>query len=141
MYYDPDTVPEDSRQPWARAGIEPGREGLAENGGLNSSYCNAVSEGGPRNGVLTAIEDFLAESGEEISLTVLPVMYGLGILVPARRLAAHPELGAVIDRWPPAEGWEELVRLAEEQRILAAIDRQAAVRRERDRDGERVSPA
>ena len=30
-------------------------------GGLNPTMCNAVEEGGPRNGVMTALDDFIAE--------------------------------------------------------------------------------
>ena len=43
----------------------------------------AQHEGGPRNGVLTAIEDFLEEkhhSGRELGFAEIPAVFGLGIL-------------------------------------------------------------
>ena len=61
LYYQPDTIPAEFRHPFAEKGIVRGQSRLAEVGGLNSrNYQNALEEGGPKNGVLTAIEDFLA---------------------------------------------------------------------------------
>jgi hypothetical protein len=36
----------------------PGRSELSSTEGVNKTYYNAEAEGGPKNGVLTAIEDF-----------------------------------------------------------------------------------
>src|SRR5215212_8344842 len=59
-YYAPELVPEDRRQPIAEGGgLFPGVEGVRP-GGL--PYRGAAArEGGPQNGVLTAVEDFVAE--------------------------------------------------------------------------------
>jgi Methyltransferase domain/Glycosyltransferase sugar-binding region containing DXD motif len=94
LYYDPETVPKEFRHPWARKGMVQGQSALVAEGGRNSGLPNATSEGGPRNGVLTAIEDFLVECNEPISLTILPEQYGLGILIPASREEAHAGLSA-----------------------------------------------
>jgi Methyltransferase domain len=80
-YYEPERIPEAERQPMAeRGGLLPGDPGLVE-GGLPLPWV-AVSEGGPRNGVLTALEDFIAER-DGLRLTVLPPFFGLGIVWPA----------------------------------------------------------
>jgi len=72
----------------------PGRTELTD-AGLNGHFANALTEGGPRNGVLTAVEDFKASSDVPMALYKLPFFNGLGILVPDARMT--PALQAVID--------------------------------------------
>lgn len=121
LYYDPDRIPDEHRQPWRRAGVEPGRAELVPAGGLNRNLANAEHEGGPRNGVMTAIEDFIEESDDTYELTVLPVLHGLGILVPTERLAANDALADQLARWRSRAGWRKLAELteADRQRMLA----------------------
>jgi len=77
-YYSPELIPEDQRQPIAEGGgIFPGVEGIRP-GGLPYKGA-AAREGGPRNGVLTAVEDFV-EGREDLRLAVVPVFFGLGVL-------------------------------------------------------------
>jgi hypothetical protein len=85
MYYDPATVPADERHPCAYSGIIPGRSELSPRG-INIVVANAKHEGGPRNGVLTAVEDFLDETDRDLALFVAPGNKGLGIVVDGRRL-------------------------------------------------------
>jgi hypothetical protein len=80
MYYQPETVPAEYRQPFERKGIVRGRSQLADSEGSNRIHFNAVREGGPRNGVLTAIEDFVAEHPSDYHFTRINAQYGLGIL-------------------------------------------------------------
>src|SRR5207248_143070 len=77
-YFDPATVPEEHRQPIApESGLYPGITGTRP-GGL--PYHNpAAREGGPRNGVLTAVEDFVAGQ-EGLQLAVVTVFFGLGVV-------------------------------------------------------------
>jgi hypothetical protein len=58
--------------------------------GTNPTFCNAEHEGGPRNGVLTAIEDFLAATALELRLLAQPGPAGLGVIVSADELARRP---------------------------------------------------
>ena len=51
-----------------------------------AGYNTAFSEGGKKNGVLTAVEDFLRENGKEWLFWHIPVVYGIGILVCAGNL-------------------------------------------------------
>ena len=90
LYYAPERIPEEFRQPWARRGIVPGRRELSDDGGLNAQFANAVEEGGPRNGVMTALEDFVAENGRRMRVVVAPGPFGLAIAVDRERLESHP---------------------------------------------------
>ena len=65
MYYLPESIPKEFRHPYAKQGIERGKSALSEALTFNKGHNNAIYEGGPRNGVLTAIEDFLKEYGRK----------------------------------------------------------------------------
>ena len=83
MYYLPTTVPTEVRQPWSETlGVSLHGDELIE-GGLREPgrYAIAVRPGGPRNGVLTAVEDFLrGEDGVGWESIILPAAYGLAVL-------------------------------------------------------------
>jgi hypothetical protein len=76
-YFDPAAIPEDYRQPIAgdSGGIFPGEPGL-RHGGLPYAR-SAAREGGPRNGVFTAVEDFV-EGQEDLRVVVVPAFFGFG---------------------------------------------------------------
>jgi hypothetical protein len=77
-YFDPGQIPAEHRQPIApESGLYPGVEGTRE-GGLPYHW-PAAREGGPRNGVLTAIEDFV-DGRDDLRLAVVPTFFGLGIV-------------------------------------------------------------
>lgn len=83
MYYAPERIPAEHRHAHARRGIVEGQRELVEAGaaGKYAGGNNALHEGGPRNGVLTAVEDFMAAQGTESwDLRVIPSFHGLGIL-------------------------------------------------------------
>jgi O-antigen biosynthesis protein len=107
MYYQPDTIPVEYRQRYEHKGISrqnqlvshaafkqlrtaireggPSEQMLVAVGQdaaepVNGHLCNAVQYGGPRNGVLTAIEDFIAEHPLDYSFCTVRVQCGLGIL-------------------------------------------------------------
>jgi Methyltransferase domain len=95
-YYDPDRIPAESRQPIAAGGgLYPGITGIRP-GGLPYPW-PAAEEGGPRNGVLTAIEDFMS-ARDDLRLNVFPPFFGIGILY--RRQAPYAEaLAQLLDPW------------------------------------------
>ncbi len=133
LYYNPDTIPAEHLHPWRRAGIRRGQSELIEgSGGLNAELANAEHEGGPRNGVLTAVEDFVAEHDRPLRLVVLPVYFGLAILVEEALLAEHPQLATVLDGLEGPAGKDMLLRLGEEIR-LEAVDFDQVALRERAR--------
>ncbi len=80
LYYQPETIPPDFRLPYEQKGIIRGRNQLAEVEGINRHLCNATREGGKKNGVLTAVEDFTAEHPSEYQLCLVHLQFGLGIL-------------------------------------------------------------
>ncbi len=80
LYYDPDTIPEGTRQPYRKGGIVPGVRALSERG-FNDHLDNALHEGTPRNGVRTAAEDFVDQYDGELTFHVVPGLHGLGIIV------------------------------------------------------------
>jgi hypothetical protein len=80
LYYQPDTIPLEFRHPFAQKGMIRGQSRLADAGGLNSKYSNALEEGGPKNGVLTAVEDFLAQYPKDYRFFRIRYQYGLGVL-------------------------------------------------------------
>jgi len=123
LYYAPERIPEEFRQPYDQRGMQPGRRELLPpgRGGLSPTMNNAVQEGGPRNGVMTALEDFMREHDRPLRRVVLPLYFGLAIVVEEERLAHQPELARVLDRLESAEGRRELLELGESLRIRALI--------------------
>ncbi len=79
MYYAPEAIPQAARQPFAKGGLSPRSPGQVS-GMINAEFAHALEEGGPRNGVLTAVEDFLGEAGPGLHLWTLPMNHGLGII-------------------------------------------------------------
>ena len=57
-----------------------GQGELAKDGGICGQFCNALEEGGARNGVLTAIEDFVAQYPGEYRFARVHFEFGLGIM-------------------------------------------------------------
>lgn len=99
-YYAPERIPEGYRSTIAEGvGIAPGRPGITF-GGLPSMYVQE-REGGERNGVLTAIEDFLA-GRPDLEFAILPMFFGLGICWPrdVRYAESLRSLTAPLDRNP-----------------------------------------
>jgi Methyltransferase domain len=94
MYYNPDDLDASQKHPYSYRGMLPGVPELVEHG-MNGVLANALHEGGPRNGVLTAIEDYIASASIEFIFRRLPFFNGLGILIPAARMT--PALQALID--------------------------------------------
>jgi Methyltransferase domain len=75
-YYTPELIPDEHRQPVIEGGeLFPGEPGTRP-GALPYKW-PAAREGGERNGVLTAVEDFVAQR-EDLRLAVVPAFFGFG---------------------------------------------------------------
>jgi hypothetical protein len=128
VYFEPEAIPEGHRQPIARdVKIAPGNPGLAEEG---LSYgCIAEREGGPGNGVLTAIEDFVATRGG-LQWAVVPAFFGFAILWArdAPWAAAVARIVAPYDRNRLVERLEanRVSHLAARVGMVEALERQGA---------------
>ena len=79
MYYQPDTIPSQYRHAYDRAGVVRGRKELSADG-VNAFLYNAKTEGGPCNGVLTAIEDFLRRHRGDYQFALIRAFDGVGAI-------------------------------------------------------------
>jgi hypothetical protein len=121
MYYAPERVPAEFRQPNDQAGMVPGESPLRALGGFNSHLHNAAREQGPRNGVLTAVEDFVKESTEPMVQFTIPGLFGLGFLYPASLAERDVELDRLLRSFEPSPMWRrylERVEAAACQRLV-----------------------
>ncbi len=121
LYYAPERIPEEHRQPYAQQGLRPGRRKLMRTGGMNWTMYNAEIEGGEHNGVMTAVDEFVADLGRPVRTVVLPVYFGLAIVVEEERLARTPALAAALDHLESAEGRLALMKMTEDTRIQAMV--------------------
>jgi cephalosporin hydroxylase len=121
LYYNPDNVPTEYRHEWQYKGMRPGVARLVPQNGLNPTMANAVLEGGPRNGVMTGVDDFVAEYPKPLRVLVLPIYFGLAIVVEQERLARQPRLAAFLDWLESLEGKDMIIELAEGMRLDAML--------------------
>jgi hypothetical protein len=76
-YFDPAAIPAEHRQPYVQGGrLYPGVSGIREEGGIPFRF-PAEREGGPGNGIRTAVEDFVGER-EQLRFAVVPAFFGFG---------------------------------------------------------------
>lgn len=103
-YYAPERIPADRRPPIGKnVGLAPGEPGVHE---LGLPYpAAALREGGPGNGTVTAIEDFMAERSG-LRFVIVPAFFGLGVI------------------WDEAAPWAENVAA-----VLAPFDRNPILER------------
>jgi hypothetical protein len=139
-YYAPERIPAEHRTTMVEGvGVFPGRPGVTE-GALPYKWAAAM-EGGPGNGVLTAIEDFLADR-PGFHLAIVPVFFGLGVVWSLDASYAKP-LASYLSPWENnpvlerlegnrvfhlanehvrrTETWLLEVRLAQQERILRTL--------------------
>jgi len=121
MYYSPKNIPEAFRMPYAQKGLDPDSADLVEKGGLNPHLCNAVCEHSPKNGVLSAVEDFIQESGQPLGLITIPVFYGLGILYPSSFKETHPLFVDFIQQLSAPGVVSQLLAAVEKSRIKFVV--------------------
>jgi cephalosporin hydroxylase/predicted O-methyltransferase YrrM len=129
LYYEPSQIPAEFRQTNRKKGMRPGRERVVPRNGVNSTLHNAVLEGGPRNGVMTALEDFIAEHDRPLRLAVVPIYFGLAVVAEESYLDERPQLRAAIDRIESAEGRHDLLELSESLRLDLTLWQHNAISR------------
>ncbi len=89
FYYAPQRVPPGWRHPHSYDhGVRLDEEGVQAGRGLRGmgAFAVALDAGGPRNGVLTAVEDFLKEADSEerpLFYAHIPAVLGLGVIFDA----------------------------------------------------------
>ncbi len=126
LYYAPDAIPAPflHDHDW-EGGVSLEWEGVVANRGFRGcgGFAIAKHEGGPMNGVLTAIEDFIADAtatGADLCYASVPAVFGLGVIFDA----TAPWAAAMADHLLP---WHEngLVATLERNRLrnyLAVVD-------------------
>jgi hypothetical protein len=109
QYYSVEALPAEAVLPHTYTkGRVPGESELADRAfGGAGEFAVALEEGGPRNGVLTAVEDFLAEHGG-LAYAHVPAVFGLGVI--------YPEAA------PYAERVRELLAPWHESRLLERLE-------------------
>lgn len=137
QYYAPETIPAQHRHEYTwEHGVTLGDPGVVVGGFRGEGeFAAATTEGGPRNGVLTAVEDFLADR-PELSFSLVPVVFGLGVIHHSDAEYA-PEINAILS--PYADSI--LMRRLEENRLalyLAVIelqDRLVSLEKQQEQEG------
>jgi hypothetical protein len=132
-YYSPALIPEDRRRPITEGGgLVPWDPGTTEEG-LRYKY-PASREGGPGNGVLTAVEDVVA-GHPQLRLAVVQAFFGFGAVWDTRAPWADA-VAALLDPWDRDPVFERLeadrvlhlatqvVHKVQTDRALARIARQ-----------------
>ncbi|WP_274654035.1 glycosyltransferase [Paenibacillus humicola] len=114
LYYNPDNIPLGYQQPYKKMGISPSYSSLVEQGGLNPHLNNSIYEHTPKNGVLTAIEDFVKQTSFDLLFYQVPGFHGLGIII--NRAQQY-----LIKPYELYEFSNSLVRDVELQRVMSHI--------------------
>jgi hypothetical protein len=122
-YYAPEQIPAEYRQPIVPEGcLYPDDPGTRP--GALPFHHPAAREGGARNGVLTAVEDFVSDR-DELHLAIVPTFFGLG-LIWDRTMPAAGALTVLLTDWDRNPHLERLERnralhLANSQLQLNAV--------------------
>jgi hypothetical protein len=118
QYAAPDRIPSEHRHPYGEdIKLVPGNEGTAERG-LPFEW-GALKEGGPRNGVMTAIEDFMA-GHEGLRLAVIPLFFGCGLLW-SEDTPWSDEVGEIVEPW----NRNPILERVERARVTQLVQRHA----------------
>lgn len=96
-YMDPE-LPQSERHPATTGGLYRSGGKPLPRSGLSWPVEHADHEGGPRNGVRTAVEDFVGEIDEPMRFADDPYNWGVGVLVPHALLDHHRGVQDVMDR-------------------------------------------
>jgi hypothetical protein len=88
---------------------------------MNQQMYNAMEEGGPRNGVMTAFEDYLSQSDIEWKILHIPMYFGVTLLATTAMLEAKPALRAQYNRLEQQLQGKALIEAGEQLRIAEGI--------------------
>ncbi len=120
-YADPNAIPEPLRLPHQRAGLRLGERSLCAGRGLFADRFHATTENEPRNGVMTALEDFLAGQAGRIGVASLPFLHGISLVHP-RGLTDAPALGGFLQAIGMGPVVASLAQTTEDARLALAAE-------------------
>jgi len=121
-YYEPNRIPKQSQNPHQKSGIKYGEKALSKTYRFNEHLDNAILEGGAKNGVLTAIEDFIQESTIEFEWLSIPVYHGFGIMVSKKKLESNSKLQECLEYFNSNPFLLELLKTLEKVRANEVAD-------------------
>lgn len=115
LYYNPDNIPDVYRHPYQKKGILPGVVSLIEDdkASINSHLCNSIYVNNLRNGVLTAIEDFLRESDRKLNFIDFKSLHGIAVV--------FTDDDAVSAFLTSSELYSNIIKLTEKCRLEAIV--------------------
>lgn len=116
QYYNPERIPEEWRNPYAVSGVAPEQSDL-DNNGINPWFAHAKKEGGERNGVLTAVEQYIAESPANLSSIHLQGLHGYSIIYPQILETQHPRLYQFLQSLKTSQPIADLITAIEQDRL------------------------
>lgn len=115
LYYSPETIPEIYRHEYEQRAVSPDSEALTDVG-INGRLFNAKKYGGEKNGVLTAVEDFVREHSElKLELMTQDVLFGLGMI------ASREKFGGAAEYFYSAKALKGVMQVCERERIDQAV--------------------
>jgi len=124
LYYNPENIPSAYLHPYARKGLEPNCSRVGGHGGLNPHLFNAVYENSPKNGVLTAVEDFMEGAETKLELVKIPAFNGLGLLF-CSELFDNPDFSEFIHKLVFSQLGFRLLSELESSRVKVMADLEA----------------
>lgn len=117
LYYDPESIPPEFRHEAKRGGVIQSRDMLSASEGINEHFMHATHENGPRNGVRTAICDFLEQTGLNLLFYEVPGLYGLGIVADGRIKHTKPALYEMLESLRNSHALYKVIRNVENERL------------------------
>ena len=133
FYYAPDRIPTEYRHPYSfEVGVTLDHEGTLHGRGWRGMghFAWSLHQGGPRNGVLTAVEDFVAEGDTEdrpLVFAHIPAVFGLGVVFDASAEWAEDVAGLLLPyHQNDLIAKLEVNRLANHLAVIEWQDREAA---------------
>ncbi len=116
MYFFPGDIPGHALHPKAIGGVAPDRNLLIPSGGLNTRMYHALAQGGERNGVRTAIMDFLRET-KGLSATMVTGFHGIAAVYPEALPRTNAAFGALLAEMQATPFLGRHIALLEEDRV------------------------
>lgn len=107
LYYFPENIPSEYLQDNDKLGMRPNQNELLSVGGINPHLNNATSENTPKNGVLTAIEDFIEQTTLNLNFFKINGFHGLGLIYPKddnfnnfiKNLVYESDIGEIVEKF------------------------------------------
>jgi len=115
LYYSPETIPAIYRHDYEKKAMAPSSKNLV-NEGINGYLFNAKEYGGEKNGVLTAIEDFVKEHPTpNLDIYTIDVLHGLGMIASKEK---YPE---AVEHFYSASALKGAMQICESERLDKSV--------------------